>query len=102
MSVAIRNSSRLIYSDLLKRGEVEFWDFSQYPEIIEQEEDIFYEVDSLDRLDKIAYKFYNDSGLWWVIALANNMRFLPNDLQTGKVIRIPSFNYVAGELLTSI
>jgi nucleoid-associated protein YgaU len=25
-----------------------------------------------DRLDSLAYSYYNDSTLWWVIAMANN------------------------------
>ena len=25
-----------------------------------------------DRLDSLAYSYYNDSTLWWVIAIANN------------------------------
>lgn len=28
---------------------------------------------SIDRLDRIAYDFYQDASLWWVIAAANNI-----------------------------
>jgi len=28
---------------------------------------------STDRLDNLAYRFYNDRTLWWIIATANNL-----------------------------
>jgi len=33
--------------------------------------DIYIRTTSIERLDKLAYKFYNDQTLWWVIATAN-------------------------------
>lgn len=31
----------------------------------------YYQVRASDRIDTLAYKFYGNSGLWWVIADAN-------------------------------
>lgn len=33
--------------------------------------DVYIQITSADRLDKIANKFYNDATLWWIIAAAN-------------------------------
>lgn len=47
-----------------------------------------------DRLDLLAYDFYNDVSLWWIIASANA---LPGDsiyLEPGLQLRIPI--YIAG------
>ena len=34
--------------------------------------DIYIQITSSDRLDKLANTFYGDSTLWWIIAMANN------------------------------
>lgn len=36
----------------------------------------------------LAYKYYNDSTLWWIILLANNKK-LESGFFSGEVIRIP-------------
>ena len=43
-----------------------------YP-VINTAADIFITTTSVDRLDKLAEKFYEDSSLWWVIAAANGL-----------------------------
>ena len=43
-----------------------------YPIIPLSESDIYIITTIGDRLDSIAYSYYNDSTLWWVIAMANN------------------------------
>ena len=42
-----------------------------------------------DRLDTMAYRFYKDTSLWWIIAKANGIRG-KTTLEIGKIIRIPS------------
>jgi nucleoid-associated protein YgaU len=61
-----------------------------YPNIEAKEDDTYIIAKSTDRLDLIAYDFYGDSTLWWVIAMVNN---LPGDSiypPDGSYIRIPS------------
>lgn len=61
-----------------------------YPEIEPTEEDDYVIPVLGDRLDLLAFDFYGDSSLWWVIASANS---LPGDslyLEPGAQIRIPS------------
>lgn len=44
-----------------------------YPIITPDNSDILYIANDADYLDTLAYKFYNDVSLWWIIALANNL-----------------------------
>lgn len=43
-----------------------------------------------DRIDRLAYHFYQRSDLWWVIADANPEVPLPEPLVPGTVLRIPN------------
>ena len=43
-----------------------------------------------DRLDTLAFKYYKDSSLWWVIAEANNIGKGDLVVPSGVQIRIPS------------
>jgi hypothetical protein len=44
-----------------------------YPNIPPSDEDIFVATETGDRFDTLAYQYYNDSTLWWIIACANNI-----------------------------
>ena len=60
------------------------------PVIPISESDAYIETTSLERLDKLAYVFYDDPGLWWVIASANGLGkgslIIPNNTK----LRIPA------------
>jgi len=43
-----------------------------YPNIPLLESDVYVITTVGDRLDSLAYSYYNDATLWWVIAMANN------------------------------
>ena len=43
-----------------------------YPNIPLSESDIYVITTVGDRLDSLAYSYYRDATLWWVIAAANN------------------------------
>lgn len=43
-----------------------------YPQIPFSETDVYVITTIGDRLDTIAYSYYNDPELWWIIAVANN------------------------------
>ena len=61
-----------------------------YPEIPLSNDDDYVITVLGDRLDLLAYDFYNDETLWWIIASANS---LPGDslyLEPGIQIRIPA------------
>ena len=42
-----------------------------YPEIKIRNNDIYIYAKSEDRIDTLAYKYYGDVSLWWIIARAN-------------------------------
>jgi len=43
-----------------------------YPNIPLSESDVYVITTVGDRLDNLAYSYYRDSTLWWIIAMANN------------------------------
>jgi hypothetical protein len=43
-----------------------------YPNIPLSESDVYVITTVGDRLDSLAYSYYQDSTLWWIIAMANN------------------------------
>ena len=63
-----------------------------YPEISQSESDIWVETEFGDRLDLLAYQFYKDITLYWVISCANpdtiNMGSI--HIPVGSHIRIPT------------
>lgn len=63
---------------------------TRYPDIPLSNDDVFLQTIRGDRLDNLAYQFYGDSSLWWVISVANPE--LPNDSlypTLGFQLRIP-------------
>jgi hypothetical protein len=44
---------------------------TKYPEIPRSFSDIYVITSAEDRYDTIAYSYYNDSSLWWVVSIAN-------------------------------
>ena len=55
-----------------------------YPAIPLSDEDQFIFPMDGDRLDSVAYRYYNDASLWWVVAKAN-------ELGKGRTILNPNF-----------
>ena len=60
-----------------------------YPEIKINNGDRFvYPIDG-DRLENLAYRYYGDSTLWWIIAKANGIRDGAFGLKPDEKLRIP-------------
>tara|TARA_Y100001938_G_C7764199_1_gene270030 strand:- start:134 stop:430 length:297 start_codon:yes stop_codon:yes gene_type:complete len=67
-----------------------------YPTIPISDNDQFVYPQDGDRLDNLAYKYYNDASLWWVIAQAN-------ELGKGRTILNPNFQLrIPGNITTII
>ena len=68
-----------------------YYDTVYYPEVGASEEDIYVETEFGDRLDALAYQFYGDVTLWWIISIANPnlVDFSSLFLPIGSQIRIP-------------
>jgi hypothetical protein len=83
-------SSRYQYSKIIKNSEGKrYYSNTVYPEIQPTLDDIYIITTINDRLDVIAYDYYGDSTLYWIIAVANN---IPGDSlipEPGSQIRIP-------------
>ena len=63
-----------------------------YEPIPLRDDDIYVVTQTGDRLDAIAYQFYGDSRLWWIIAAANNIHDAPIGIEDSLILRIPA-NY---------
>ena len=61
-----------------------------YPNVSVTPQDTYIITKGTDRLDLIAYDFYGDSTLWWVIAMANNLEGDSIFVGDGVQLRIPS------------
>ena len=46
-----------------------------------------------DRLDLLAAKYFNNSKLWWLIALVNNLSGDSVAIETGTMLYIPRNHY---------
>ena len=94
MPVDISRFSRLRFATLAVVDDIEFWDTLDLPEIPEQPDDLVYQVEGFERLDRLAHRYYNDSRLWWVIAVVNDIELVPTEFNVGDKLRIPSPRYV--------
>tara|TARA_B110000503_G_scaffold10691_1_gene14594 strand:- start:3110 stop:3406 length:297 start_codon:yes stop_codon:yes gene_type:complete len=64
-----------------------------YAQIPLSDNDIYVATETGDRLDSLAYQYYKDASLWWIIASANNIHNAPLGLIDGTILRIPQ-NYI--------
>jgi len=64
-----------------------------YPDIPLSDTDIYVVTETDDRFDTLAYQYYNDASLWWIIASANNIHDAPFGIKDGTFLRIPT-NYI--------
>ena len=80
----------------LDKSGVEVYRTTYYPQISVSDDDKFIYPKDGDRLDNLAYKYYNDASLWWVIAQAN-------ELGKGRTILNPNFQIrIPGNITTII
>jgi len=61
-------------STILKTAntDIPYYKGKFYPNIPLSESDVYVITTVGDRLDSIAFSYYRDSTLWWIIAAANN------------------------------
>ena len=63
---------------------------TQYPTIQPQASDAIIISNETDQLDSLAYTYYGDPTLWWVIALANSLGKGRMSVPPGLQLRIPA------------
>ncbi len=72
-------------SDSFRKKGIQFYAKTvKYPEIPYNQNDIYVLTDAGDNLPELAYKFYNDTTLYWVISVAN-----PNAVSFGSIFPTP-------------
>ena len=84
----IRNTSDI---NNLRNKRISYKDISQYPLVSQSESDIYVITEFGDRFDSLAFQFYGDVTLYWIIAIANP-NIIPFDslfIPVGSQIRIP-------------
>jgi len=62
----------------------QYYTNNTYPIILPNENDIWVETEFGDRLDSLAFQFYQDVTLYWVISIAN-----PNKINMGSLFLTP-------------
>lgn len=79
------------YSRTSKRKEsgTRFLETQILPDVPRRPEDIIITTESGQRLDRLAFKYYDDSKLWWVIASANELGRGDWTVPAGIQLRIP-------------
>ena len=84
--------SRLNYITNKRTTDKRYYTNLKYPEIPLSVNDLYIITTSGDRLDSLAYEFFNDTDLWWVITTANPdiIRRDSFSLKPGLEIRIPN------------
>jgi len=64
-----------------------------YPNIPLKDSDMYIVTQEGDRLDTLAYQYYGDQSLWWIIATANNIHDASFAVEDGTILRVPE-NYI--------
>ena len=71
-----------------KKNKKDYYQTTIYNEVKEKNTDGYFISQEGDRCDNLAFRFYNDSSLWWFIARVNNLT--TNNIPAGTSLRIPS------------
>ena len=65
----------------------------RYPKMVKQSDDMYIISIQGDRLDNLAFKYYEDARLWWIIARENYLGKGDMEIPIGTQLRIPA-NYI--------
>jgi phage tail protein X len=63
---------------------------TQYPDIPQKDTDITVISNDGDFLDALAFKYYQDPTLWWILALTNNIGKGKMSVPGGLQLRVPT------------
>jgi len=79
------------YSDnkIIRTGKKNHYKVSILPNTTDNVNDIYIVTKRGDRLDLLAYNYYNDKTKWYIIAIANNLGNGSMILEPGLNITIP-------------
>jgi hypothetical protein len=85
-------ANRYTYANVVKDNDTNrsYYESTIYPKIKPSDNDFYIISESGDRLDLLAKKYYNNTSLWWIIAVANNLNDANFFVEEGLQLRIPS------------
>jgi len=69
-----------------------------FPAIPNSPEDIYIKTTTIERLDKLAFRLYEDSSLWWAIAATNNLGKGTLIVKPGVRLRIPPLSAIQNNI----
>ena len=87
-SVEVSAHSHLVFSSLKQYNEVVFWENPELPDINPTDFDVIHVLNIADRMDNMSSAVYGDPVLWWALALANNIRLQPLQMNPGYQFRL--------------
>lgn len=84
------STSRYFRTGRIIRGNDRWLVTQRAPDATAASDDIFHEVTGGETMQDIAYRYYDNAALWWVVGYWNGIvnPFLP--LEDGAELRIPS------------
>ena len=85
-------ANRYTYSQIKtdSNSKKQYFESVIYPKIKANDDDLYVISEVTDRLDLLANKYYGDTSLWWIIAVANNINDAYFYVTEGLQLRIPS------------
>jgi len=84
-------ANRYTYTNTIKEPDTNksYLESTIYPKIKASDTDFYVISEASDRLDLLAKKYYGDTTLWWIIAVANNLNEANFFVKEGLQLRIP-------------
>ena len=87
----IKGASPYNNADALKYNDGDYSLEAKPPIVPESPNDIQHTVKDGETLQNIAFRYYGDSGKWYIIAEANKILNPFKELEMGNLIRIPTY-----------
>lgn len=88
-------SNRYRNTKVITKDGINYFDKTIYKKIPQSDNDMYVITQYGDRLDMLAFKYYQDTTLWWYIAKANNLHSI--NVKENIQLRIPgSTEYAEG------
>lgn len=85
-------ANRYAYTNVTKDVDTKknYMESTIYPKIKPSDRDYYVISEQGDRFDLLAYKYYGDVSMWWIIAVANNINDANFFVEPGIQLRIPA------------
>ena len=85
-------ANRYTYTKTLNESETNksYMESTIYPNIKASDADLYVISEAGDRLDLLAKKYYGNTNMWWIIAVANNLNDANFFVEPGIQLRIPN------------